>query len=93
VIVFFVVVVLLLSLFPRFYFAVGLQILDSASWEHGVCVFFFAACGVCSAGGFSPCNLQGKLSGEEREQFHAYYMSYHYKLSGIRWQQEQQDQD
>jgi heme/copper-type cytochrome/quinol oxidase subunit 4 len=28
-----------------------------------------------------PVNLQEKLSGEEREQFHAYYMSYHYKLS------------
>jgi hypothetical protein len=47
-------------------------------------VFFFAARGDCFAGGFSPCNLQEKLSGEEREQFHAYYMSYHYKLSGIR---------
>ncbi len=31
-----------------------------------------------------PVNLQERLSGEEREQFHAYYMSCNYKLRGIR---------
>jgi hypothetical protein len=31
-----------------------------------------------------PVICKKSSAGEEREQFHAYYMSYHYKLSGIR---------
>ncbi len=81
---FFVVVVLLLSLFPPLFLLLVCKSLIRFPESTAFACFSLQLVDFVLPVVLVPVNLQEKLSGEEREQFHAYYMSCNYKLSGIR---------
>jgi hypothetical protein len=75
---------LLLSLFPLFFLLLVCKSLIRLPESTAFACFSLQLVEFVLPVVLVPVICKKSSAGEEREQFHAYYMSYHYKLSGIR---------